>query len=288
VGIVNAVLLTSKIAPRWVTDSGSITTWGRIEDTLSVGDVDDPDLIDVIGAEYLSVRSQPLVSHVYEVADVVGQAPVADFREGDTLADPELRVIDMGMSVADDGRLSIDSLELNTFLEERFRRNAARIERLIAEGGGAAPVSARAADTGSGIDAGKLQPRQLTSWSWSTGEDLESLTTADPTDEETWQAYPVDEPVRLTEMVLECRHRDGDNEEVATGPTRFRLVINGSVVTGPGPSFYDVVVEDDEDRNSVPIFGTTFVLKGDTVSVRKISNGGHVTGSVTIFASEVV
>jgi hypothetical protein len=287
VGIVNAVLLTSKIAPRWVTDSGSIATWGRIEDTLSVGDIDDPGLIDVIGAEYLSVRSQPMESKFYEIADVSGQVAGVDYREGDTLADPDLRVMELGFALEPDGRL-VGRPALETKFEERFRRNAARIERLIAEGGGAAPVSARAADTGSGIEAGKLGPRQLTSWSWSTGEDLESLTTADPTDEETWQAYPVDEPVRLTEMVLECRHRDGDNEEVATGPTRFRLVINGSVVTGPGPSFYDVVVEDDEDRNSVPIFGTTFVLKGGTVSVRKISNGGHVNGSVTIFASEVV
>lgn len=286
-GIVNAVLITSKIAPRWVTDAGSISTWGRIEDTLAVGDIDDPDLIDAIGAEWLSVRSQPMVSHVYQVADLSGQVAGVDYREGDTLAEPDLRVIDIGFTLSDEGRL-VGTPALETKLEERFRRNASRIERLIAEGGGAAAVSQRAENTGSGIEAGKLGARQLTSWSWTTQEDLANLVTADPDDEETWQAYPVDEPVRLTEMVLECSRIDGDGNVVATGDTRFRLVINGSVVTGPGPSFYDVVVTSAQDRDLVPIFGTAFVRKGQTVSVRKISDGGHVSGSVTINACEVV
>jgi hypothetical protein len=287
-GIVNAVLLTSsKVAPRWVTDASSIAAWGRLEGTLAVGDVDDPALIDEIGAEWLSVRSQPMLSHVYVTADTPGQGAGVDYREGDTLTDPALRVVEIDFSHADDGRF-VGKPTLSTKLQEAARRNEARIERLIAEGGGASPVSESVADTGSGIEAGKLGARQLASWTWTTEDDLYALTTDDPDDEETWQAYVVDEPVRLTEMILECNHLDGDGFPVATGPTRFRLMINGAAVVGPGPSFYDVVVGSTEDRDSVSIFGTTFVRKGDRVAVRKISAGDHVNGSVQINASEVV
>jgi hypothetical protein len=290
VGIVNAVLVTSKIAPRWVVDSGSVATWGRLEDTIAVGNVDDADLVDAIGAEYLAVRSQPMVSHVYQVADVSGQVAGVDYREGDTIADPDLRVIDIAFAASPEGRL-VGTPALATKLEERFRRNAARIERLIAEGGGAAPVSQSAALTGSGIDAGKLEARKLTSWSWTTQDDLSNLLTADPADPETWQGYPIDEPMRLCELVLECSHVDGDNVAVATGETRFRLLIDGVAPTSDpslGSIPIDVFVDDNEGRASTPIFGGSIVAKGQVVSVQRVGNGGHVNGSVTIHASQVI
>lgn len=289
-GIVNAVLLLSKIAPRWVTDSGSISTWGRIEDVLSVGDMDDADLIDAIGTEYLSTRSQPMVSHLYQVPDVTGAVAGVDYREGDMLADPDLRVIDLAFTLADDGRL-VGTPSLASKFEERARRSKARIDRLIAEGGGSSPVSSRPVDTGSGIEAGKLNPRTLTSWSWTTQEDLVNLITADPADPEAWQDYPIDEAVRLCEMVLECSHVDGDGTPVAFDETRFRLLINGTApLSDPalGSIPIDVYVSDTEGRASVPIFGGSIVSKGSRVSVQKIGDGGHVNGSVTITASEVV
>lgn len=89
-------------------------------------------------------------------------------------------------------------------------------------------------------------------------------------------------------MVLECQHRDGDGFPNASGDTRFRLAINGAAVTGPGPSFYDVVVGPTQDRDQVSIFGTTIVRKGDRVSCIKVSDGGHLNGSVTVMGSEVV
>ena len=288
-GIVNAVLLTSKIAPRWVTDAGSISTWGRIEDTLSVGEMDDPVLIDSIGAEYLSVRAQPMLSYVYEVPDETGVVGGVDYREGDTLTDPALRVIELQFSHAPDGRF-VAKPTLSSKLEELARRNGKRIERLIAEGGGSSPVSAQPADTGSGIEAGKLDARQVTSWTWTTEDDLEVLW-AEPDDEEGWQRYTIDEPLRLTEMHLECDFEDADGFQVADGPTRFRLLINDvAPVSIPllGSIPIDVEVASNQTTATVPIFGGTILSKGDNVSVSVVSAGNHINGAVSLFGSRII
>jgi hypothetical protein len=286
-GMVNAVLVVRKGLPIWVFDFAAIVQWGRLEDTMSVGEIDDVGVATDIANAWLDVRSQPLEAAVYAAIDVDGAIGGVDYVEGDRLADPDLRVTEISFELRPDGQLS-STPTLASRLEENYNRNQAKVDRLIAEAGGTAPSTGRADETGSGIESGKLQARQVTSWSWSTEEDLFNLITDDPDDEEAWQPYPIDEPVRLTEMVLECQHLDGDGFPNASGSTRFRLAVNGVAVTGPGPSFYDVVVGSTEDRDQVSIFGTTIVRKGDTVSCIKITDGGHLNGSVTLMGSEVV
>lgn len=290
-GIVNAVLITSKIAPRWVYNVSSINTYGVLEATLSVGGLDDPDLIDRIGEEFLALRSAPQISHTYQVADVAGQVAGVDYQEGDTLNDPNLRVIDLAFTMLPDGRVEGTPV-LATKLEEQARRSEDRIERLIAEGGGNTPSSSAPADTGSGIEAGKLDARQLTSWSWTDSEDLDPLFQEElGEDEKGWQPFPVDTPLRLTELCVECDWVDENGVQVTDGDTRFRLLINDVALLSIGalgsvPT--DVVVGPTQGSKTTPIYGGTILNKGDTVRVAVVTSGSHRNGSVTINCSEAV
>jgi serine/threonine protein kinase len=55
-----------------------IDQWGRLEDFQMVGDIEDADTIDAIGAAWLAPRSQPLVSHVVNTRNTPGATAGVD------------------------------------------------------------------------------------------------------------------------------------------------------------------------------------------------------------------
>jgi hypothetical protein len=100
-GIVNGVLVVKKGEPIWVYSPLSVLTYGLIEGTMSVGEIDDDAVATTIADEWLSVRATPLESAVYKAIDVTDAVGGVDFVEGDTLADPALRVTEIAFEVGE-------------------------------------------------------------------------------------------------------------------------------------------------------------------------------------------
>ncbi len=281
-GIVNAVLMVSnKTLPRWVLDAASIAQWGRLEDTQSVGDIEDPATIDAIGAAWLAARSQPLVSHTVETHNTTGATAGVDYVESDTVTAPDgpARVMELAFTLAPTGRFT-PVPGLNSPLEEQLRRTEAKLDRMIAAAGGASPVSNPATQTGSNIVAGRRDAWVIDRWSWRDKGELDP-DYWDPEEEEVraWQPATLEEPTVATSIVVDC-----DFDE-ATGPSTFIYLVNGVAplsIPALGGLPITVTVPADSGHGEIPLFGATFLNKNDRPSVACIVNGGHTNGSITM------
>ena len=278
-GIINAVLVMNGGFPRWVTDAGSITSWGRIEGTMSVGSISDPATVDALGAAYLLTRAQPIYSSTLQVASTTGAVAGVDYREGDTVSTDgtTLRCVELAFNLAADGTMQATPGMISP-LEQQVREADNKLDRMIADAGGATPISSPPIDTGSGVPTGKLNQRQVLQSSWQAATELADATK--------WHDSPVSEPMRVAEIVLAAK-----DITATTGPTTFRLQRNGADLLSI-PAFGSVPTEvtltSSQTYKAIPVFGHTLFVKGDTLRLYPTVNGGHAVGSVTAFGTDAV
>jgi len=284
-GIINAVLMiSSKTLPRWVTDAASITAWGRLEDTQSVGDIADHATIDAIGAAWLAPRSQPLVSHTVKTINTTGSTAGVDYLEGDTVTAPDgaARVMELGFQLAPTGRFT-PTPGLNSPLEEELRRSDTKLQRMIAAAGGASPVSNPATQTGSNIVSGKRVARVVDRWSWRDSAELDpEYWDVDEEEVKAWQPATLEEPTVITSIVIDCDFED------STGPSVFVYMVNGVAplsipALGGIPTF--ITVPNGAGHGEVAMYGHNWLGKNDRPCVACVTNGGHTNGSVTMNGS---
>lgn len=272
-------------------DDTSIGVYGRLPGgSVQVGPIEDTDVLEQIGAAYLAGRTAPGDSVIVETV------PMFDFaaEPGDScdVEGEELRITELAFSLDPSGALRTMPVFSTPYQQER-KRSERVVERLIAESGKTA-ASSRALDTGTNIPSGKLAPVKVTSWSW-TDSDLLDPEYWDLADEEPvgWQPFPVEETMRITELRVECQWEEpdgaGGHDQVTTGDTQISLMIDGGPAPVPLIATVDEVGEADGSvSGSQLIYGPALVRKGQTLSVYPIANGGHVNGSVTIWATEAL
>lgn len=282
----NAVLVIGQSQLVWVGDAASIATWGRIEGSISAGEISDIATLERIGAEYVAARAQPVVAHVVEIASN-GPKLGTDIQLGDTLtagSDSDLRVVGATWALDSDGELR-GVPELETPLEALPDAADRKVRAIIDAYGGLAGASAPPVDRGTNIPAGKLRTSKMASWGWATAADLDNA--YDPTVEEgdggMWgEPHEVEEPARLYEWVVNCRTHDDDGLQLTFGTSRFELYIDDAPIDPP----FVIEVGELETRVAQQIYGPSLVVKGQKVRPVNLDNGGHEQGSVEVWATE--
>jgi hypothetical protein len=272
-GLTNAVLIAWRDGYRWVTDPSSISTWGRIESFLSVGDVSDLSVVDAIGAEYLSARSQPRTSHVAEVEPTTGDVPGVNVDLGDTatVAGETLECVGLTYSWGTDNEDGLRKVpEFATRLDARLAESERAVERLIVAGGGRSAISAPPVDRGTDVATGKVRTVSVPPWSWNASEDLD--------DTSDWQPWTAEEPVRLTGWSVRCDASEAD------GTSTFRWRAYGAANNG----LVTISLTSSQDYAFVPLYGYSVLVKGATLAPFVEANGGHKNGAVQFYGAEVV
>lgn len=269
----NAVLVIHGRGMDWVTDAGSVATWGRMEDSISVGTLADAAAVQAVGEAFLAERSQPQTSTVARVQTIEGSpAPGVDYDLADTLtAGTASGVRVLGLDYRMNGVGGFDVVpQLATKEQEGAREAERRLERMVAEAGGTSGSSATPIDFGTTIRPGKVATRNVREWSWRASDEL------DETDVD-WQPFVAPEPMRLYEWRVDC-----DNDE-ATGDSIFEFRVNG-VHDG----LLNIVIGASETSASVPLYGYEVLVLNDVFRPRCSTNGGHTNGAVQLRAADIV
>jgi hypothetical protein len=273
----------------------SVLAYGRCPGgSLHVGSINDPAILDQIGAAYLDGRTTPSDSRVVEVV------PTYDFDAecGDTITveGDELRVMEIAFSLDVTGRLRKVPV-VSTPYEQAAARAERRVERLIAQYGDSRS-SAQIIDTGTQIPTGPVEPVELESWSWTDPTDLEpgwwDVAEDNP---QAWQPHVVKKACRLVAMIAKADWAEPDGADgltqITTGETAFKLIVNGEPTVVP---FVATLIETNVDDPTDPqVYGLQFILGEailnplDTVSVAPINDpgGDHINGSVALWAVDV-
>ena len=266
----------------------SVLAYGRYPgDPLPVGSITDPVVLEQLAIAHLMPRTTPIESRPVEVTHL------AEFTAapGDTVTveGDELRVMEIGFDLDIDGTLR-KVPALNTARQERVKRQDRIVQQLIADRGDSRG-SAKVLDTGTGLEPGKIEPETIESWSWRDSDELEpEYWDVDEEEPRAWQTFTVKEARRLTGLEVKCEWAEpdgfGDIEQVTTGDTVIRLILNGQATT---PLFEATVPAINPEDSSNPkvaavqfILGEGLVIPEDELSVVCIQNGGHVNGSAAI------
>lgn len=291
VDVKNDVLLEHDRGLYLMDDDTAIAADGRLPGgVLPVGPIQSPDMLEQIGAAYLAGATEPGESVIVETTPMTAFA--AEPGDSCTVEGDVLRIAEIGFEFEPGGELRKVPV-FTTPYEEQRKRSERVVDRMVREAGNSVSVS-KVIDTGTNIPSGKLAPVKVTSWSW-TDSDLLDPEYWDLADEEPvgWQPFPVEETMRITEMLVECQWAEpdgaGGQTQVTTGDTQISLMIDG----GPAPvpliaTVDEVGAGDGYASGSQLIYGPALVRKGQTLSVYPIVNGGHVNGSVTIWATEAL
>lgn len=266
----------------------SVLAYGRKPSgSLQVGQLDEPAVLEQIAGAYLDGLTEPGSSRIIEVV------PMLDLpaEPGDYIGVEEdlLRLSEIAY------KLDFDSLRktpsLITAYDAKRKKSERVVERMIAEAGNSL-ASSRVIDTGTNIPSGRLDSVKVTSWSWTQPEDLEvEFWDTDLLEPVGWQAFPIEEPMRLWALIVECDWAEPDGAggitQVTSGQSRFSLMIDG----GPAPVPLIATVPETSGTSDPHIygiqyiFGPALVMPGQTLSVAPIENGAHINGSATIWAT---
>ena len=290
--IVNDVLLTHDKGMYLYESPLSVLAYGRRPGgTLQVGSIDDTAVLDQIGAAYLEGRTTPSESRVVEVAPTFDLA--ADPGDTITVEGSTLRVKEIAFSLDQlDGRLRKVPV-LSTAWEQNRERSLRSVERLIATYG-ESRASAQIIDTGTQIETGPLEPAELESWSWVDPSDLDpgwwDVAEENP---QAWQPHVVKSACRVVGVIAKAQWADADGlggiDQVSTGPSEFRLIVNGNPLWTGIPFITTLDETNTDDPTDPEIAGIQYVLgegilsPNDTVSVAPQLNGDHINGSVAIW-----
>jgi hypothetical protein len=270
-------------------DGTSVTAYGRRPaGSLQVGPIETPAVLEQIGAAYLDGATTPGESVIVETT------PMFDFaaKPGDTVtvAGDVLKVVELGFEMDESGELRTVPVFATPYELSR-KRSQTVVERLIAQNGRSS-ASAKVIDTGTNIPSGKLEPVKLTSWSWRDPEELdETYWDTDSEEPVGWQPYTLEEPVRIWAIIAECYWAEPDGAggltQVTTDDSTFSLQIDG------GPAPVPLVATVPETSGTADpfiygiqyVFGPAYLAAGQRISISPGQNGGHINGSVTVWAT---
>lgn len=259
----------------WVTDSPSITAYGRREEELRVRDVMSAADITRIGTAYLASRKDPSVA--VETSPGVGPVPGVDYGVGDwvTVGGVEQRCVDIRRKLNRDNGDWLPPEPVFSSLPNEQAIDADRaFDRLIAlQAGGA--VDATANPAVQLADLGAVKPLRQIDWSWYDGADPGSRTILD--DNTRWQVETILEPCRAGVLWLE------PDFSGATGTTTFELHLNGALWSG----FFNLSVPSTPVGGItfawVQMWGYSFLNTGDKITTRCTANGQHRQGKYSLY-----
>lgn len=273
----------------------SVLAYGRRPaGSLQVGSIDDPAILDQIGAAYLDGRTNPAESRVVEVAPTF--ALPCDPGDTITVEGDVVRVTEIAYSLDPTGALRKVPV-VSTSYEQTRARALRTVDRLIADYGDTANAS-QIIYTGTQIPTGPIEPVELESWSWTAPEDLYpgwwDVAMDNP---QAWQPHVVKKACRLVAMIAKADWAEPDGADgltqVTTGETAFKLIVNGAPTVVP---FVATLIETNLDDPTDPqVYGLQYILGEailnplDTVSVAPINDpgGDHINGSVALWAVDV-
>jgi hypothetical protein len=274
----------------------SVLAYGRRPGgSLQVGSIDDPAILDQIGAAYLEGRTTPPESRVVEVAPTFSLA--CDPGDTITVEGDVVRVTEIAYSLDQlDGRLRKVPV-LSTAWEQNRERAMRSVERLIATYG-ESKASAQIIDTGTQIPTGAIEPVELESWSWTDPSDLDpgwwDVAEENP---QAWQPHVVKKACRVVGVIAKADWAEPDGadglDQVTTGISEFRLIVNGQPLWNSIAFIATLDETNTDDPTDPTIAGIQYVLgegllkPTDTVSIAPQLNGNHTNGSVSIWAVEV-
>ena len=281
--IANDVLLISDTNLTMYESALSVLAYGRQPGgSLQVGSITDQTTLDLIGAAFLTGKTNPAPSRVIEVTHLVD----FDAECGDTItveADV-LRLTEIGFQLDSDGTLRKAPV-LETAYQQALKRGARMVERLVDQYGDS-KAAAKALDTGrTGVDAGPVEPVEMESWSWRDAEELEpGYWDVAETEVKPWQPYTAKEASRLVALIVVADWAEPDGadglDQVTTGESEFLLLRNGVATSPPFIA----------DATDPTVFGIAYILgegyadPNSRWSTACITNGGHVNGTATIWS----
>mgnify|MGYP003439850810 CR=1 FL=1 len=289
--IANDVLLISDTNLTMYESALSVLAYGRQPGgSLQVGSITDQTTLDLIGAAFLTGKTNPAPSRVVEVTHLVD----FDAECGDTItveADV-LRLTEIGFQLDSDGTLRKAPV-LETAYQQALKRGARMVKRLVDQYGDS-KAAAKALDTGrTGVDAGPVEPVEMESWSWRDAKELEpGYWDVAETEVKPWQPYTAKEASRLVALIVVADWAEPDGadglDQVTTGESEFLLLRNG-VATSP-PFIATLPETNLDDATDPTVFGIAYILgegyadPNSRWSVASITNGGHVNGAATIWS----
>lgn len=280
----NAVLVIGKTQSVWRVNAGSISTYGRIEDSVATPDIDDLPTLEAIGDQFLELYAWPTESYTVEL---ISDAPDVELGLTVTLEDqPNVQVVEKAFTLDSTGRFTSLPI-LSTPLQELLKRKKTFMDRMIQAVGGTFGTTARAISLGSGVDTGKVNTRKLESWSWSTHEDLDNPWDPDTEDFDGGtfgHPYEFEEPARLYEWVINCRVEDDDGEPLTVGNTIFELYLNDAPMSPP----FFIVLGPSDTQGRQFIYGPAFVSKGHMMRPVNLENGGHEQGTIQLLGADPI
>lgn len=277
-GIANALLVQGARSQVWVTNPTSISTWGRIEDTISIGEVADTATLTAVGNAILNIHSQPRTSTTVEFLGNTG-VPGFDFKVDDSLS------LDDGVStqtvrckgitytwdINTNEVVSTKVPELSSPLDAAESEVNRSIERLIANSGGSSLASSAPLSLGTDIPIGRVKVVDTTPWSWATSDDLDYNPTG-------WQPWVCTSPLRLLTWMVQA------DKSTATSNSKFRFWVNG-VVANP---LLTLEMSASETYDRVEMYGYAVLYRDDVIYPACTKNGGHSNGSIQFRTSEII
>lgn len=281
--IENSVLVVSEKGPRLVEHAASITAHGPrpAKSPIRCGKVIDPNTMEEIGQTYLAPRAWPGRSRIIEVTPMTDfDAAPGDSGTVDSITD--LQVASIGFELEPGGLLrKVPNFE--TPYQRKLRDSQRVVDRLIRYAGQMGSV--RMIDSGTQVPVGRLNAVKLCSWSFQDAEELEEIEWDLP-EEPSWQRYKVEEKARLCRVVFEADWAEpdgaGGHDKVTTADSVVQVLIDSAPV--PVGAWLCTIGEDDT-TGSNQLWGPALIYPEQTLSIAPVTNGGHINGSVTLYAS---
>lgn len=268
--IVNAVLGVWADGVRWRQDAGSISTYGRFADSVSLGSMTDLVAVDEALDAYLAANAYPTVSVVGEVVDATGKTAGVDYGVGDTLtvAGETQRCSGLTWTVKRNGDLvPMPEWESPVLIRRRERERAYERQIAMFDSPASSAILSKDPLTLIGRPASD-------EWTWSWSDDIEdALNEVDP--DKPWQVKQVDHTQRLWEFSIEC---DPNDLPDAWGDTIVTIMKDGVELH----TAYRVKLTTVKARDALQIWGYETVFAGDRIQVACIEAGGHVDGAITL------
>lgn len=282
--IENSVLVVSEKTAIIVGHDESIDVNGPrpAKAPIRTGKVTDERTMRELGEAYLAPRAWPGRTRAIEVT------PMTEFDadpgdSGTVDGVPDLQVASIKLELEHGGLLRKVPV-FETAYQRAIRDSTRRVDRLLRDAG--AMGSVRIIDGGTQIKTGRIGSVKLVSWGFDYAEDLEFIEW-DLDDEPSWRRYVVDEKARLCRCVISAdTHEpdgDGGSDKVTTGDTQIQVLINSQPI--PSTPWYVTLGENQTEVHS-QLWGPALILPGTKLSIAGAGYGGHINGTVTLYASD--
>lgn len=277
----NAVLVIGKNRMMWVEDQASIDQWDRVEDSITVGEITDPNQMLEIGQLYLSIYSQPVESITAELSSTAPDMALG--RTATVGSYTDVQCVGKTFSLDDTGTLVVKP-EFTTRLEDDLRLKREKLDRMIKGMGGTFGSSAEPLDLGTNITSGKIDSLKLESWSWSKATDLDNMWDPDVQEGDGGifgHPYEMEEPGRLYKWLINCRAYDDFGDQLTIGDTAFELYLDDA----PMPTRFIIVLGPTDETKEQFIYGPAYVRAKQTLRPVNLYNGGHEQGTIQLLGT---